>query len=163
MRYTKEDIYALLKQENIPFEKADHPAVYTIDGMKDLHLPNEDAVAKNLFVRDKKKKNYYLITLREDKQCDLKALQEKVGCPKALGFASAEDLERILGLIPGSVTPLGALNDEERMVKVYIDHSFAGQMIGMHPNDNTASIWMQTDVLMELLHRSGCQAEYMEL
>jgi len=163
MKYNKEDIYELLKQESIPFEKIDHPAVYTIDGMKDLNLPNEDAVAKNLFVRDDKKKNYYLITLQEDKHCDLKALQEKLGCPKALGFASPEDLERILGLIPGAVTPLGALNDEARLVKVYIDNSFSGQLIGMHPNDNTASIWLQTDTLMELLHRHGCHAEYLDL
>ena len=81
MRYGKEEIYQLLETEKILFEKVEHPAVYTIDGMKDLHLPNEEAVAKNLFVRDKKKKQYYLIVLREDKHCDLKALQEKVGYP----------------------------------------------------------------------------------
>ena len=163
MRYTKEAIYQLLEQETIPFEKVDHPAVYTIDGMKELNLPNESAVAKNLFVRDKKKKNYYLIVLREDKHCDLKALQEKLGCVKGLGFASPEDLDRILGLIPGSVTPLGALNDKTRTVRVCVDTSFAGHLIGMHPNDNTASIWLQADALMELLHRHGCHAEYMDI
>ena len=163
MKYTKEDIYQLLKQENIPFEKVDHPAVYTSDEMKDLNLPNEDAVAKNLFIRDKKKKNYYLIVLREDKQCDLKALQEKMGSPKPFGFASEEDLGRILGLIRGSVTPLGALNDEAHLVKVIVDASFQNQLIGMHPNDNTASVWLQTNALMDLLHRYGCQAEFMDL
>ena len=163
MRYGKEEIYQLLETEKILFEKVEHPAVYTIDGMKDLHLPNEEAVAKNLFVRDKKKKQYYLIVLREDKHCDLKALQEKVGSDKPLGFASEEDLDRILGLIRGSVTPLGALNDEERRVRVIVDATFAGQLIGMHPNDNTASVWLRADILMDLLQRHGCQAEWMEL
>ena len=66
-------------------------------------------------------------------------------------------------MLRGSVTPLGALNDEERKVKVYVDASFDGKLIGMHPNENTASIWMQTNELMALLHKHGCHAEYMEL
>ena len=39
-----------------------------------IDIPYPEADAKNLFVRDDKKRNYYLITLKGD---DLKAFQQK--------------------------------------------------------------------------------------
>ena len=46
-------------------------------------------------------------------------------------------------LIPGAVTPLGILNDAEHRVQVFMDVEFVGNKIGVHPNDNTATVWMQ--------------------
>ena len=50
-------------------------------------------------------------------------------------------------LIPGAVTPLGILNDEERKVKMFLDDYFlkGNGLIGVHPNDNTATVWMQAE------------------
>ena len=62
----------------------------------------------------------------------------------------------MLGLIPGSVTPLGALNDVEHRVEVVIDQEVidAG-CVAVHPCDNTATILLATDDLIELLTRHG--------
>ena len=118
--------------------------------------------AKNLFVSDDKKSNYYLITVKGDKRVDLKAFRRQHGL-RALSFASAEDLLDIMKLTSGSVTPLGILNDGEHRIHFYLDAEFAGNKIGIHPNDNTATIWMQTDDLMEIIQNYGNHAEYTDI
>lgn len=63
---------------------------------------------------------------------------------RALSFASADDLGSIIGLEPGPVTPLGLLNVEERKVVLFLDADLVDGIIGVHPNDNTATVWMRT-------------------
>ena len=65
----------------------------------------------------------------------------------------------MLGLIPGAVTPLGLLNDQEHKVTFWLDKSFlAGSgLIGVHPNDNTATVWLKTQDLLRLLEENSTQ------
>ncbi|MBQ4339676.1 MAG: prolyl-tRNA synthetase associated domain-containing protein [Firmicutes bacterium] len=160
--YGKQEIYDLLNEKKIEYEAVEHIAVYTIEEMMALDLPNEDIIAKNLFLRDDKKKNYYLLTVREDKRVNLKELRSILGS-RPLSFASENDLQKYLGLQRGAVTPLGVLNDSEHAVKVYIDKEFEDRSLGIHPNDNTASIWLETKVLAALLKEAGAEVEYIEL
>lgn len=74
---------------------------------------------------------------------------------KSLSFASNDDLMKLLKLDPGSVTPFGLLNDTERKVILFIDEAFKDGLIGIHPNDNTATIWLKTDDLIEVIKRHG--------
>ena len=67
-----------------------------------------------------------------DKRVDLKEFRRRYGT-RPLSFASAGDLGSIMGLEPGSVTPLGLLNDEERRVALFLDADLAGGIIGVHP------------------------------
>ena len=150
----KQDIYRLLDAQGIAYEAVEHPAVYTVDEADALRLPHPEAGAKNLFLRDDKHRAYYLLTCREDVRVDLKTLQHQIGS-RRLSFASADDLRDMLGLIPGSVTPLGLLNDEARRVRFLLDEAFAGRLISAHPNENTATIFLQTDDLLALLAEHG--------
>ena len=145
----KQDIYNLLDRENIPYKAVEHEAVYTIEGMLALNLPHSDRVAKNLFLRDDKK-NFYLLTVREDLKINLKEVSALINS-RRLSFASETQLGEIMGVIPGAVTPLGVLNDGENRVSVYIDSYFCGGIIGMHPVDNTATVYMDTDRLAQLI------------
>ena len=94
-----------------------------MEELAQVTLPYPDRDAKNLFVRDDKRRNYYLITVRGDKRVNLKEFRRRQGT-KPLTFASPEELQAILGLIPGAVTPFGLLNDEECRVHFYIDRDF---------------------------------------
>ena len=158
----KEQTYQYLRDHNVPFEATEHAAVYNMEELAAIRLPHPEWDAKNLFVRDDKKLNYYLITVKGDKRVDLKEFRKQHGL-RNLSFASADDLMEILGLIPGAVTPLGLLNDENLRVKLYLDADFAGNMIGVHPNDNTATVWMQADDLLALIRAHGNEAELAEL
>jgi Ala-tRNA(Pro) deacylase len=121
-----------------------------------INLPYPEADAKNLFVRDDKKRKYYLITVRGDKRIDLKEFR-KANNTRPLTFASEEDLFSILKLTPGSVTPLGILNDDERRIEFYLDASFLenDSLIGVHPNDNTATIWLKSKDLISIIKEYG--------
>lgn len=151
---TIDSLPALFRREGIAYELTEHPAVFTIEEMLALHLPHAEAVAKNLFLRDDKKRRYYLVCARQEKRVDLKELQQKIAS-RRLSFASEEDLQRLLGLTKGSVTPLGILNDTERQVSVVLDEAFRGTLIGVHPNQNTATVWLQTEDLLRLLQQHG--------
>ena len=159
---TKCEIYEYLTGRDIPFEITEHLAVFSMGELSDVVLPYPEWDAKNLFVRDDKKQNYYLITVRGDKRVDLKAFRREQGL-RNLSFASPEDLLEILGLIPGSVSPFGLLNDTEHRVHFYLDQEFEGHPIGVHPNDNTATVWLQAADLMALVQAHGNTAEYAPL
>ena len=151
----KADIYELIKSLNIWHEITEHKAVYNMAEVAEIEMPYPEADAKNLFVRDDKKRNYYLITVKGEKRVDLKQFAEKHGTRK-LSFASADDLMSILGLIPGAVTPFGLLNDIENKVTFYLDSDFLGSdLIGIHPNDNTATVWLKTSDLIDIIKSHG--------
>lgn len=158
----KTETYQYLTEHNIVYEVSEHKAVFNMEEAESLDLPYPECDAKNLFIRDDKKQNYYLITVKGDKRVDLKEFRKQHGL-RALSFASPEELSAIMGLTPGAVTPLGILNDAERRVHFYLDKSFIGGKIGVHPNDNTATIWVQADELMDLIKKHGNAAEYTEL
>ena len=158
----KQEVYVYLTEQKISYEVMEHRAVFNMEDLDALELPYPEWDAKNLFVRDDKKRNYYLITVRGDKRVDLKDFRRKHGL-RALSFASPDELFSIMKLIPGAVTPLGILNDEERRVHFYLDQEFQENKIGIHPNENTATIWLQADDLMRLILAHGNEAEVVEI
>lgn len=152
----KQEIYSCLKEKNIWHEITEHKAVYNMAELAEIEIPYPEADAKNLFVRDDKKRNYYLITVKGDKRVDLKGFR-KANQTRPLSFASEEDLMKLLGLTAGSVTPLGVLNDEERKVIVFLDRDFFEEpgLIGVHPNDNTATVCLKAEDLVRMIEEHG--------
>ena len=153
-----EEIFALLDDAGVAYEALRHPAVYTIDGLDALELPKKERIAKNLYLRDDKRRHYYLVVAEKGKRADLKALRRTISS-RPLSFASKEETEKLLGVSSGSVSPLGILNDEDRKTKVLIDDFFRGGEIGVHPNENTATLWLKTEDLMEMIRRHGTAVE----
>lgn len=159
----KQETLDVLTREHIPFDLVEHEPVATVAAGQALWLPFAADVAKNLFVRDDKKRAWFLISLRDERTCTLKELQARLGS-RRLSFASTADLARMLGLAPGSVTPLGALNDAAHAVEVVIDRSFiTGGRIAVHPCENTATIHLATADLVGLLARAGEQVRVLDL
>ena len=159
---TKQEIYDYLTAQGISYEITEHEAVFNMAELDSVSLPYPDCDAKNLFVRDDKKRNYYLITVKGDKRVDLKEFRKKYGL-RPLSFASADELMAVMGLIPGAVTPLGILNDEEHKVTFYLDSAFMGGLAGIHPNDNTATVWLKAEDLVELVKKHGNAVNVVEL
>ena len=160
----KQGVYRFLQERGIEYECVEHPAAYNMEEMSHIALPYPEADAKNLFVRDERKRDYCLITVKGEKRVDLKAFRQRHGT-RPLRFASPEELRDILGLLPGHVTPLGILNDEERRVRVYLDAAFREPpgLVGVHPNENTATLFLKTEDLLRLLRDHGNPVELTEL
>ena len=138
--YTKQKIYEFLEQKGIAFERLEHDVVCTMEEMDAAGITQKGTVCKNLFLRDVKGKIHYLVTVPEEKAVDLRDLADQIGSTK-LSFGSAERLMKYLGVTQGSVSPLGILNDESESVIMVFDRDLVGNpAVGVHPNDNTATI-----------------------
>lgn len=134
-----------------------------MDELDDVDLPYKEFDAKNLFVRDDKKNNYYLIIVKWDKRVDLKEFRKKYHT-KHLSFAKEEELLSILNLTSGSVSPLGLLNDKEKKTIFFIDNYFEdNSLIGIHPNDNTATIWLKAKDLITIIEEHGNQVSRVDI
>jgi len=150
------DIHQFLKDNNIEFECFDHPAVFTCEQAQELipdGIPGADT--KNLFLRDKKGKQHVLVTVGYDKNVDLKALSDFLDAKK-LGFASAERLEKYLGVTAGAVSLLGLVNDTENAVEFYMDEDlWEKDLFRVHPLVNTASITISKEGVEKFLKATG--------
>ena len=101
--------------------------------------------------------------IREVKQADLKKVRDEIGSSR-LSFASAERLMKYLNIEPGSVSPLGILNDKECVVPVFFDEDLKEyEYIAVHPNDNTATIWMKLTDLLDVIKMHGNQVNFISV
>lgn len=160
----KEQIYRYLKQKNIWYEITKHKAVYNMKDLQDVDLPYPEGDAKNLFVRDDKKRNYYLITVKGTKKVDLKEFRHRNNT-RPLSFVNEKELLELLNLKPGSVTPLGLLNDKEHKVEFFIDNELLEEpgIIGVHPNENTATVWLKTRDLITILKENNVKVYQVQI
>lgn len=155
MLFGKQEVRNLLDEKKIAYEWMDHQAVFTMEEMDAAGITEKGDVCKNLFLRDAKGKKHFLVVLPEEKRPDLGKLAEQIGSTK-LSFASAERLEKYLGMAQGSVSPFGILNDEGRQVTVVFDRDLSTKpTVGVHPNDNTATVWLKFRELEGLIKEAG--------
>ncbi len=150
-----EKVCAFLDEQKVHYTITHHEPVYTMEEMERLGLYAKGEVAKNLFLCDDKGKIHFLVSLKKDKTADLKSLAEKLECKK-LRFASEQRLMQYLGLEKGAVSPLGILNDEERHVTMVFDRDLVDcPCLGVHPNDNRATLYMAYADLKGLIEAHG--------
>lgn len=134
---TDTEVYQLLEKWQIPYERVDHKAVYTVAEI-DFSIDGTDV--KNLLMKSKKSHHYYFVICPGEKRLDIKALAKELG-EKQLSFASEAELFELLGLERGSVTPLALPHDREQRITLIIDEVIdQSEKIGFHPNINTATL-----------------------
>jgi Ala-tRNA(Pro) deacylase len=157
------NVEGFLKEKGIDYKLHEHPAVFTCEEAKEhcSHVPG--APSKNLFLRDDKKRRYFLVIVNSNKRVNLKELGEILGI-KRLSFASDKDLMEKLGLEPGSVSIFGLLNDEDNEVELFIDSEFYEEpVVHFHPNRNTASVELSNEMLQRFLKSIEHEANIVEL
>ncbi len=142
------DIYEVLNNLKIKYDEIEHEAVFTVKEAKRIERKLDGQGCKNLFLKYKDK--YFVYVLDADKRADLKAVANFLGV-SFLKFGSEEDLYKLLGLIKGSVTPLGIINDKECKVEIVIDTELVGKRLMVHPNTNTKTIAIEYDDLIKLI------------
>ena len=151
---TDRDLYAVLAQLEIPYEEFSHPAVYTCAEAHALERKIPGTECKNLLLADRRGDRFFLVILAAEKRADIKAISQLTGVPH-LRFASVEQLDVVLHLIPGSVTPMGIIHDTEHRVTLLIDRDLENQQLQCHPNTNTRTIVLAyKDLLRFLAHEN---------
>ncbi|RLD76854.1 MAG: prolyl-tRNA synthetase associated domain-containing protein [Bacteroidetes bacterium] len=157
------ELYDILEELEIKFEYNEHPAAPTIEIAKQYWKDLDAVHCKNLFFRNHKGNRHYLVVFDHRQNLSIKALEQKLKQGK-LSFASEKRMEKYLGLKPGSVSPLGLINDKEKHVTVFFDKNLKeAKNISFHPCINTASLVIKFDDFMRFMDWTGNKFEFLDL
>ncbi len=161
--FGQKEIYDVLNRLNIEYRYFEHEAVFTASASAELkkHVPG--VFCKNIFFRNHKGNKHYLVVLRHDKQVDIKLLVKLLNQGR-LSFASEKRLLKYLNVKPGSVSPLGLVNDSEAEVQLFIDKDLEkAEQVSFHPNINSVSLMIKTADLIKFVEYCGNSFEFIDL
>ena len=148
--------YALLDKLQIPYARVDHEHADTIEACEAVEQVLGERICKNLFLCNRQKTQFYLLLVQGDKPFHTREISAQIGSAR-LSFGTPEDMERLLGLAPGSVSVMGLMNDREGQVRLLVDGDvLKGAEFGCHPCVNTSTLKLSTaDVFEKFLPAVG--------
>lgn len=151
MPFSRTDLHARLEALGIETTTLEHPAVYTVEESAAIKAALPGAHSKNLFVKDKKGR-VFLVSAEANSVIDLKSISEKIGGSGRVTFGKPELLLELTGLVPGSVTPFGVVNDAENRITVVLDAvMMESEILNFHPLENTATMSIRREDLLKFL------------
>ena len=144
------ETFALLDRLHIPYAWVAHE---TADTIADCDVVSEVlgiSICKNLFLCNRQKTAFYLLTMPGDKPFQTKVLSAQLGTTR-LSFAPPEEMESMLRCTPGSASVLGLAYDTERRVRLVMDRAVHdAEWFGCHPCKNDASLRLRTEDLLRV-------------
>ena len=160
----EERVYDLLERLDVPFERVDHDAVGTIEGCAEIEKLLDIEICKNLFLRNSKGDQYYLLMLPGGKHLVTKDLAKKIGSTR-LSFGTPEKMEEYLDITPGSVSVLGLMNDHGNNIQFLVDNGIKKwEYFGCHPCINTSSLKIKTaDLFSKILPAVGHEPVFVDI
>ena len=127
-----------------------HPEVFTVDEARKHRAGLPGAFTKNLFVRDKKGVMWLIVAI-ESQVVDLRAVAQSLG-HKRFSFGSPQRLMHYLGVIPGSVSPFGLLNDGGGHVSLAMDERLSDFGVwNFHPLVNSMTTTLKKEDMLRFL------------
>lgn len=170
-------VLAFFDEHSIVYELYTHPPLPTVELALRYWKDIDSTHCKNLFFRNHKGNRHYLVVQECHKDLDIHSLEHRLREGK-LSFASAERMQRCLGLLPGSVSPLGLINDigiasssdpkelfgNGHRVKLFLDKDLKeAERLSFHPCDNTASVVLTNEGFMRFLSIWGGETEWIDM
>jgi Ala-tRNA(Pro) deacylase len=153
-----DELIKYLATKGVTAKTFDHPPVNTVEESQKLRGKIPGLHTKNLFLRDGKK-NYFLFVTDENSTVNIKQLARKIGAKGGLSFGSPEALMELLGIQPGSVSVLAAVNDEAKKITVVLDEQLLkASVINCHPLTNRRTTSLSQEALVDFLADSADKA-----
>ena len=135
----------------ISFDRVDNDTVESMEECLEIDKKLGSEIRKTIIVCNEKKTQFYLIVLPSEKRFDSKAFRDKMNCSR-VSFAKAEDMERVLGVLPGSATVMSVVRDKDNIVQVVIDKEVAtDEYFACNTGANTRHIKIKTKDLLEVI------------
>lgn len=149
-------VYDYLDRLNIPYERTDHEEVHTMEDLYEADKILGVVLCKNLFLCNRQKTDFYLLSMPADKPFKTKELSGQLGISR-LSFADPQDLLKYLDIEPGAVSVMGLMNDTAHKVRLLMDEEIRGdEFFGCHPCVTTASLKIKMqDILERFLPETG--------
>ncbi len=155
MPATPQDLFDRLDRLGIRTTTVEHPPLFTVADSQALRGEIAGGHTKNLFLKDRKDA-YFLLTVGEEAEIDLKRIHHVIGASGKVSFGKAEMLMELLGVEPGAVTAFGVINDDACRVRVFFDEELMGHdVINAHPLVNTATVSIARDDLLRFVRDTG--------
>lgn len=152
-----------LTKNNIEYAYYEHEAAVTMELCDLIDMKTGAFHCKNLFMTNRQKTLFYLVLMLPHRRFKTSEVSKKLGVSR-LSFADDELLFERMGLKPGAVTPLGLLNDLERVINVAVDKALLDfEYICVHPMVSTASLKLKTRELLRFIRILGYEPEFIEL
>ena len=164
---TRDDCLQWLSNHAIAHETRDHEPLHTVEEAQAARrlwgAPWDlGGHCKNLFLKDKKGALFLVVTL-ENRNLRLNQLGRPLGAAR-LSFASPELLWDVLGVRPGSVTPLALINDQPARVTAVLDAPMLSHdRLHYHPLDNRSTTAISRDGLLTLMRQTGHEPLILDL
>ncbi|MBQ3055453.1 MAG: prolyl-tRNA synthetase associated domain-containing protein [Oscillospiraceae bacterium] len=144
-------VYEFLDGLNIEYGRVDHAPAMTMEDCAAIDEVLDAVTCKNLLLTNKQQTAFYLLLMPGEKPFKTKYLSAQIGSAR-LSFASAEKMEELLDITPGSLSVLGLINDSEKAVTLLADEDVLnGDYIGFHPCINTSSLRLSMKDLLEII------------
>ena len=152
-----------LQELGITYDVVEHPPAFTT-GQADSYIEGLEGVrTKSMFLTNKKKTQYYLLIMDDQKRLDMEDFKDQVGANR-IRMASIESLAEKMQLPAGTVSPFGLLNNEEKDILVYFDQDIVSEEImTFHPNTNEKTIFIKTQDLFRFLESIDFKYEILNL
>ncbi len=155
MPKSPEDLFAYLDGLGIAVRTKSHPPLFTVADSQALRGEIPGGHTKNLFLKDKKD-NFFLVTVGEEAEVDLKQIHHLIGAASRVSFGKPEPLMELLGVTPGAVTAFGLINDTAGSVKFVIDEALMREeIINAHPLTNEATTSIAAGDLLAFARATG--------
>ncbi len=154
MAIDRKTLFAQLEELGIATTTVEHAPMFTVEQSATLRTSLPGAHTKNLFLTDRDG-NMVLVVAKDDTRVDLKALAKRLQAGR-FSFGKGELLEAVLGVSPGSVTPLALINASAAGVKVVVDKALMDfAEVSCHPLENTATTRLATQDLIRFIKACG--------
>ncbi|MDJ0919717.1 MAG: prolyl-tRNA synthetase associated domain-containing protein [Henriciella sp.] len=148
------DLFAYLDQLGIAHHTVQHEATFTVEEGRHLKSTMPGGHSKNLFMKDKDDTTV-LISAWAESQLKLNQLHKLIGT-RRLSFASAELMQEVLGIVPGSVTAFALMNDRDQRVQFIADKALLQfDAVNFHPLENTATTRISSADLRRFVEATG--------
>ena len=164
MASVKEDVLAALGALGVSYELLEHAPVHTMEDCKAAEEALGGVMPKNLFLTPRNHATHHLLIARADAPFRTARVSRQLGVSR-LSFATAEELMEMLRTLPGAISPMGLLFDQERKVRLAIDRALRGEeRLLFHPCVNTATLAISgADFFGRLLPALGHEAVYVDM
>ena len=141
--------YDLLDRLGVTYQRIDHEPAMTMEACEEIDRTLNAVICKNLLLCNRQKTRFFLLMLPGEKHFKTSVLSKEIGSSR-LSFATAEDMQTLLDITPGSLSVLGLMNDRENHVELMIDRELRdSEFFGCHPCINTSSLRLKMSDLLE--------------
>lgn len=157
-------VYDFLDGLGVGYKTLKHPAAFTIEECNKVRDAIKAPVFKNLFLTNKQQTKFYLLLMPGEKVFKTKYLSAQINSAR-LSFAGPDKMMELLGVTPGSVTPMGLINDKDGVVNLLIDSDLqSSEEFACHPCINSASVVMAfSDLISKVLPATGHPFTWVDL